>query len=136
MFCSGVENYFRSREVAVDGFDGVFHDVLNAKGGSHMKDGVGFCDEFVDEFFVADIALVNGDFAFEVSDVLFRASGKVVQDCDAIATGDEGIGEVRADETGTTGDESAHGRESIFYVGLLSGGSGFMQVVLRKVGEA
>ena len=78
---------------------------------------------------------MDGDRAFEVGDVLLRASGKVVEDCDAIATGDEGIGKVRADETGTTGDESAHGRESIFYVGLLSGGSGYLQVVLRKVGD-
>lgn len=40
MCSGGVENDFGTREVAVDGFDGVFHDVLNAKGCGHMKDGV------------------------------------------------------------------------------------------------
>ena len=70
MFGGGVENYFRSREVAIDGFDCVFHDVLYAKRCSHMEDDVGFCDEFVDEFLVADIALVDGDLAFQMGDVL------------------------------------------------------------------
>ena len=85
---------------------------------------------------VADIAFHKGDLVENLGNVLFRASGKVVEDCDAITTGDEGISKVRADETGTTGDESAHGCESIFYLSLLSAGSGYMQVVLRKVGEA
>ena len=59
-----------------------------------MEDGVGIGDELVYHFFVADVAFVDGDLAFKVSDVLLRASGKVVEDCDAIATGDEGIGKV------------------------------------------
>jgi hypothetical protein len=37
-----------------------------------------------------------------------RASAHVVEDCDGISAGDEGICQVRADESGTTGDESAH----------------------------
>ena len=65
-----MENYFRSCEVAVDGFDGVFHDVLDAKGCSHVEDGVGFRDEFVDKFFIADIAVMNGDLSFKVGNVL------------------------------------------------------------------
>ena len=101
-----------------------------------MKYDISIFSELLNKFLVADIAFDEGDLAFKVSDVFLGTGGKVVEDCDAIATGDEGIGEVRADESGTTGDESAHGFESIFYVGLLSGGSGFMQVVLRKVGEA
>ena len=39
-------------------------------------------------------------------------------------------------ETGTTGDERAHGVKSIFYLYSLRSGSGAMQVVLRKVGES
>jgi hypothetical protein len=48
----------------------VFHDVLNAKSCGHVKDGVGFLYELVDELFVADIAFVDVDLAFEVGDVL------------------------------------------------------------------
>ncbi len=59
-----------------------------------MKNGVGFSDELVHQIFVSDVALVNGDLAFQVSDVFLRTSRKVVEDCDAIATGDEGVGEV------------------------------------------
>ena len=47
----------------------------------------------------------------------------------AIAAGDQGIGKVRADETGTTGDESAH-EVSLSFNGLPSVA---FQEVLRKV---
>jgi hypothetical protein len=57
---------------------------------------------------------MNFDFSLQVCDVLSRASAHVVEDGDAVSSGDKGIGEVRTDETGTTGDESAHGGESIF----------------------
>jgi hypothetical protein len=113
----------------------VVHDGLNTESCCHVKDNTRIFGEFLNEFLVADIAFDESDLVENVGDVFFRTSGKVVEDCDAIAAGDEGIGKVRADETGTTGDESAHGRESIFYVGLLSGGSGYLQVVLRKVGD-
>ena len=108
MFGGCVENYFRAVEVTVDRFDGVFHDVLNAKGCGHVKDDVGICDEFFNECLVADIARVDGDLSIEVSDVGLRAGAHVVEDCDGISAGDEGICQVRTDESGTTGDESAH----------------------------
>ena len=94
MFGCCVENYFRSCEVAVDGFDGVFHDVLNAKSCGHMEDGVGFRDEFVYEFFIADITFVDCDFAFKVGDVLLGSGGHVVEDGDGVTAGDEGVGQV------------------------------------------
>ena len=81
---------------------------MHTEGGCHVKDYVYIFGQLFDEFLVADIAFDKGDLVEYVGDVLFRASGKVVEDCDAIAAGDEGIGEVRADESGTTGDESAH----------------------------
>ena len=108
MFGSCVENYFRTVEVTVDGFDGVFHDVLNAKGCGHVKDDVGICDEFFNKSCIADIAGVHGDLVLEVRDIGVRAGAHVVEDCDGISAGDEGICQVRTDESGTTGDESAH----------------------------
>ena len=36
----GMENNFGTIEVSVDGFDGVFHDVFNAKGCSHVEDNI------------------------------------------------------------------------------------------------
>ena len=86
-----MENYFRTVEVTVDGFDGVFHDVLNAKGCGHVKDGVGFRYEFVDEFFIADIAFMDCDLSFKVGDVLLGSRAHVVEDCDGVTAGDEGI---------------------------------------------
>ena len=80
---------------------------------------------------ISDIAFDESNLVEDVGDIFPRAGGKVVENCDAVAAGDEGIGKVRADESGTTGDESAHGCESIFYRRLLSDGSGSMQVVLR-----
>lgn len=38
----GVKDYFRTIEVSINGFDGVFHDVLNTKGCCHMEDDIGF----------------------------------------------------------------------------------------------
>ena len=108
MFGGCVENNFRAVEVTVDGFDGVFHDVLNAKSCSHVKDNVGFCDEFVYKGFIADIAGVDRDLSFEMSDVGLRAGAQVVEDSDGISAGDEGICQVRTDESGTTGNESVH----------------------------
>ncbi len=61
---------------------------------------------------------MNFDFSLLVGDVLGRACAHVVEDCDAISSGDEGIGQVRADESGTTGDESAHGL-SLSFEGLI-----------------
>ena len=51
---------------------------------------------------------MGGDFVLEVSDVGLRAGAHIVEDCDGISAGDEGICQVRTDESGTTGDESAH----------------------------
>ena len=59
------------------------------------------------------------DFSLQVGDVLGRACAHVVEDCDAISSGDEGICKVRADESGTTGDESAHGLSLSFEAGAL-----------------
>jgi hypothetical protein len=59
-----------------------------------VKDNVCIPGEFFDKFLVSDIALHEFDLVEDVSDVLFRASGKIVKDCDAISAGDEGIGKV------------------------------------------
>ena len=81
---------------------------MHAEGCCHVEDYIRIFGELFDEVLVADIAFDKGDLVEDVGDVLFRTSGKVVEDCDAISAGNEGIGEVKADETGTTGDESAH----------------------------
>ena len=54
------------------------------------------------------------DLVLQVRDVFGRAGAHVVEDCDAVSAGYKGIGKVRTDESGTTGDESAHEVESIF----------------------
>ncbi len=45
-------------------------------------------------FLIADVAFHKGDLVENVGNVCFRAGGKVVEDRDAVATGDEGIGKV------------------------------------------
>ena len=92
MFGSCVENNFRTVEVTVNGLDGVFHDVLNAQSCSHVKDDVGFLYEFVYEIYIADIAGVNSDLCFKMGDIGGRACAHVVQDCDGVTAGDDGIG--------------------------------------------
>ena len=51
---------------------------------------------------------MDGDLSFEVSDVLLGACAHVVEDCDGVTAGDEGICKMRADETGSACDECAH----------------------------
>lgn len=48
------------------------------------------------------------DSAFEVGDIGGRAGGEVIEDGDRIPSGDQGIGEVGAYKTCTTGDKYAH----------------------------
>ncbi len=69
------------------------------------------------------------DLSFKMSEVSSSACAPVVEDCDGISAGDEGICQVRADEAGTTGDESAH-EVSLSFNGLPSVA---FQEVLRKV---
>ena len=57
-----------------------------------MKDDICIFGKFFDEFLIADIAFDKGDLVEDLGDVLFRAGRQVVEDCDAIAAGDEGIG--------------------------------------------
>jgi hypothetical protein len=55
---------------------------------------------------LSDADLVHGHLRGHAA----RPAGRhVVDDGDVVAAGDEGIGEMRPDETGTTGDEHAHG---------------------------
>ena len=62
------------------------HDGLDAEGSGHMKDYICIFGQLFDEFLVANIAFDEGDLVEDVSDVLLRARGKVVEDCDAVAT--------------------------------------------------
>ena len=55
---------------------------------------------------------MNFDLIFDVGDVGGRSSGHVVEDRNLVALGKQCITEVRADKTGTTGDENAHGGKS------------------------
>ena len=63
---------------------------------------------------------------FDVGDVGGRSSGHVVEDRNLVALGQQSITQVRTDKTGATGDENAHGAQSIgaryrsFAVGSLA----------------
>ena len=59
-----------------------------------MKDEVGFFDKGFNEGLVADIALVDFDFLFDVGDIGGRSGGEVIQDGDGISTGDQSIAQV------------------------------------------
>ena len=78
-----------------------------------MKDQVGRCHQFFNEDRIANVALVDFNFLFDVGDIGGRSGGHIVEDRDLVALGDQCITEVRADKTGSTGDENAHGGESI-----------------------
>ena len=73
-----------------------------------MKDEVGIFDEGLNEGLVADIALVDLELVFDVGDIGLRSRREVIQDGDMVPTGDQGICQVRADKTCTTGDKYAH----------------------------
>ena len=78
-----------------------------------MKHKIGRGHRFFDKGNVADIALVDFNLVFDVGDIGGRARGHVVEDRDLVAFANESITEVRTDKTGSTGDENAHGSESI-----------------------
>ena len=73
-----------------------------------MQDEVGFFDEGFNEGLVADIALVDFELVFDVGDIGGRSGREVIQDRYVVATGDQGICQVGADKTCTTGDKYAH----------------------------
>ena len=77
-----------------------------------MKNEIGRGHEFFNQGDIADIALVDFDLIFDVSDVLSRSGGHVVEDRNLVAICKQGITEVRTDKTGSTGDENAHGGKS------------------------
>ena len=68
---------------------------------------------FFDKGGIADIALLDFDLIFNVGDIGGRPSGHVVEDRNLVAIFDQRITEVRADKTGSSGDENAHGGKSI-----------------------
>lgn len=59
-----------------------------------MKDEVGFFDQGFNERLVANIALVDFDFLFDVGDIGVRSGGEVIQDGDGISTGDQSVAQV------------------------------------------
>ena len=78
-----------------------------------MQNEVGRGHGFFDEGDIADIALMDFDLIFDMGDVGCRSRGHVVQDRDLVAIFDQRITKVRADKTGSSGDENAHGGKSI-----------------------
>ena len=73
-----------------------------------MKDEVGFFDEGFNEPLIADIALVDFELVLDVGDIGGRSCREVIQDRYVVATGDQGICQVGADKTCSTGDKYAH----------------------------
>ena len=73
-----------------------------------MKDKVRFFDKGFNEGLVADIALVDFELVFDVGDIGGRSGREVIQDRYVVATGDQGICQVGADKTCSTGDKYAH----------------------------
>jgi len=57
---------------------------------------------------VPQILFQNLDSGLQVLQVLTMPRGEVVQDADLVSGFDEGVGEVRSDETGATGHEALH----------------------------
>ena len=101
-----------------------------------MKYEVGRGHRFFDEGEIADIALVDFDLVFDVGDVGCRSGGHVVEDRDLVAFLEQGITEVRADKTGSTGDENAHEVKSIGKAGAaLKSAQGFAFLWLMSAGR-
>ena len=100
-----------AEDVRLDGADGVVDDELDADGGGEVDDGVALGDEAVHDHGVHDGVDDEGkgglgDERLEVGE---GAGGEVVDDGDGVAAGDEGFGEVGADEAGAAGDEVVGG---------------------------
>jgi hypothetical protein len=94
-------------DVAQHAVDGPVHDELHADGRRHVQADVGAIHAFEDEVLVADRPFDELDQTRleGLLDVLHAAGAEVVQDHDLVASCDEGIDQVGADETGTAGYE-------------------------------
>src|SRR5271170_736335 len=104
---SGLEDDFGAVNDIADGAHGLVDDELDADGGGEMKDGIGFGDEARGDLVVFDRALDEAQARVVAHGfkVIETAGGKIVQDGDAIAAREEALGQMRADEACSAGDE-------------------------------
>ena len=84
-----------------------------------MQDYISFLCQFLNKILISDVTFYKLNFFNDSTEILERSCTQIVEDCYVIPSGDEGIGKVRTDETGTTGDESAHGLSLSFEAGAL-----------------
>jgi hypothetical protein len=92
---------------AAQRFDRAFDDQLDADGRGEMEAGVGPLHALVHQLRVADgpfdhLRLAGGH---RVDHILEAAGAEVIEDEDAVAARDEGVGQVRTDEARPAGDQ-------------------------------
>src|SRR5437588_6627074 len=84
---SGFENQLRAVDVRFNGPDRAFHNELDAHGSGQMNDHIGIVDELREQLPVFDVIQVVPEVRarLEMADVLDAASGKIVEQDDAVA---------------------------------------------------
>jgi hypothetical protein len=85
-----------------------------------MQNYVSVLCQFLYKILISNVTLYELNFFDDSAEILEGSCAQIVEDCDAISSGDEGICKVRTDESGTTGDESAHGLSLSFEAGARS----------------
>jgi hypothetical protein len=102
-----------------------------------VQDEVGWGHRLFYKGDITDIALVDFDLVFDVSDICGRSGGHIVEDRYLVAFFEQGVTEVRTDKSGSTGDENAHEVKSIGKAGAgLKSAQGFGFLWLMSEGRA
>ena len=95
--------------VGFDGSDGAVDDEADSDGGREVKDDIRLVDEFGHEWFVEDASDGVGEAGCaQVDDVAEGSGGEIVKDGHGPAFAQAALGQVGADEAGSSCDEDVH----------------------------
>jgi hypothetical protein len=99
----------RTVDIGFDRADGAFDDELNANGGSKVDNHIGVVDKLGKQLAILDMVevILQQREILEMADVVHAASGKVVEEDDAIAAIDKAFSQMGTDKTGTAGNQIA-----------------------------
>ncbi len=78
-----------------------------------MKDHIDAADRLAADRWLAQVTLDELDTPLDRGEVLGVAGGQIIHDADVVTQADQSLGQVRADESGATRDETVPKRSSL-----------------------
>jgi hypothetical protein len=86
----------RAVYVGLDGLDGAFDDELDANGGGEVDDDIGIIGKFGEQLAIFDVVevILHALGGLQMTNVFDTASGKVVEQNDAVAAMEKTLGEM------------------------------------------